>query len=243
MSQTPQRAPVDRGAGGADNQQKRWQERSGLVRQITLSAVAVAIGLAVLFAVLFFAVVSLRDRSLEAQRSQQVIAAASELQTLVVDMQTGVRGFIIYDTTEIPRALPCCAAAIPVAPRRTLLRLTNGNAAPARARSADYAARGSIRPQYHVRRSCSSCKGIRRSRESSCSVQPRKQEVPAIRDLFGKLLTSEKAVGAARARKVALHNTQRPHRRGDRPRRGAAGDPARRSLYQSSSRKACANDG
>ena len=100
MSQIPQRAPVDGGPGGADDQPRRWRERSGLVRQITLSSIAVAVGLAILFAVLFYAIVSLRDRSLEAQRSQQVIAAASQLQTLVVDMQTSVRGFILFDKRQ-----------------------------------------------------------------------------------------------------------------------------------------------
>src|SRR5262245_6484094 len=128
MSQIPQRAPVDGGAGGADNQPKSWRERSGLVRRITLSAVAVAVGLAILFAVLFFAIVSLRDRSLEAQRSQQVIAAASQLQTLVVDMETGVRGFILTDRPEYLDPWRNARRHYPDA-RAMLLSLTNGNPA------------------------------------------------------------------------------------------------------------------
>src|SRR5713101_2499270 len=68
---------------------------SGLVARISLSAFTVGVGLAVLFAVLFLAIIGLRDRSLEARNSQQVIASANQLQTLVVDMESGVRGFFI----------------------------------------------------------------------------------------------------------------------------------------------------
>jgi signal transduction histidine kinase len=205
MSQTPQRAPVDGGAGGADGQQKRWRERSGLVRQITLSAAAVAIGLAVLFAVLFFAVVSLRDRSLEAQRSQQVIAAASQLQTNVLDMQTGVRGFIIYNKPKYLEPYYAARRRYGGA-KRTLLRLTNGN--PLQHERARQITRLSDR--YVLNISPQLVQFMQRNpqvaREFVLSSNLA-QEVPAIRDLFGKLLTSEKATGGARARKV--HSTTR----------------------------------
>ena len=76
-----------------------------------------------MFAVLFFAIVSLRDRSLQAQRSQQVIAAASELQTLVVDMQTGVRGFIIFNKPRYLEPWRTARRRYPRA-RTTFLQLT-----------------------------------------------------------------------------------------------------------------------
>jgi signal transduction histidine kinase len=82
--------------GAATNEERggRWA-RSGLVTRIALSAVAVGLGLALVFAVLFLAITGLRHRSLEARHSQQVIAKANQLQTLVVDLETGVRGFAI----------------------------------------------------------------------------------------------------------------------------------------------------
>ena len=81
------------GAGGS-NGRSRWAD-SGLVTRIAFAAIAVAIGLAIVFAVLFLAILSLHQRSLDARRSQQVIATANELQTLVVDLETGMRGFAI----------------------------------------------------------------------------------------------------------------------------------------------------
>jgi CHASE3 domain sensor protein len=68
---------------------------SGLVARIALSAVVVAFGLAIVFTVLFLAVTSLRQRSVDATQSQEVIATANRLQTYVIDLETGARGFAI----------------------------------------------------------------------------------------------------------------------------------------------------
>ena len=83
------------GAGGPSGRLRRSWANSGLVARIAFAAVAVAIGLAIVFAVLFLAIGSLHQRSLDARRSQQVIATANELQTYVIDLETGARGFAI----------------------------------------------------------------------------------------------------------------------------------------------------
>jgi len=72
-----------------------WWTRSGLVVRIAVSAFVVGMGLALVFAVMFLAITGLRQRSLDARHSQQVIATANELQTLVIDLETGMRGFAI----------------------------------------------------------------------------------------------------------------------------------------------------
>jgi signal transduction histidine kinase len=200
MSQTPQRAPVDGGAGGADDQPKRWRERSGLVRQVTLSAIAVAGGLAILFGVLFFAIISLRDRSLEAQRSQQVIAAASQLQTLVVDMETGVRGFIITDDEHYLAPWRDARRKYPGA-RANLLQLTSGkplqHARAVRITRLANKYLGTVTPQLigFMQRNPPVAKEFVASGFAN-------EEVPAIRKLFGKLLSSEKVVGGDRENRV-----------------------------------------
>jgi signal transduction histidine kinase len=68
---------------------------SGLLARIALSAIVVATGLAIVFGVMFLAIMTLRDRSVEAAHTQQVIATANRLQTLVIDLETSVRGFVI----------------------------------------------------------------------------------------------------------------------------------------------------
>jgi signal transduction histidine kinase len=60
-----------------------------------MSALVVAAGLAIVFGVLFLAIITLRDRSVQAAHTQQVIATANRLQTLVIDLETSVRGYVI----------------------------------------------------------------------------------------------------------------------------------------------------
>jgi signal transduction histidine kinase len=100
---------------------------SGLLARIALSAIVVGVGLAIVFGVLFLAITTLRDRSVEAAHTQQVIATANRLQTLVIDLETSVRGFVI---TKNQRELDPWRRAQLQYPGETkrLLALTKDNA-------------------------------------------------------------------------------------------------------------------
>jgi signal transduction histidine kinase len=113
--------------GAATNEERggSWA-RSGLVTRIALSAVAVGLGLALVFGVLFLAITGLRHRSLEARHSQQVIATANELQTLVIDLETGVRGFAITGDRTYLRPWTRAQQRYPTEFRK-LLALTQDN--------------------------------------------------------------------------------------------------------------------
>jgi signal transduction histidine kinase len=113
--------------GAATNEERGgWWARSGLVTRIALSAVTVGLGLALVFAVLFLAITGLRHRSLEARHSQQVIATANELQTLVIDLETGVRGFAITGDRTYLRPWTRAQQRYPTEFRK-LLALTRDN--------------------------------------------------------------------------------------------------------------------
>ena len=71
------------------------RDRSGLLTRIAIALGALALALALVFVVLIVAVAGLRDRSFDARRSEQVIATANGLQTLVIDFETGLRGYAI----------------------------------------------------------------------------------------------------------------------------------------------------
>jgi signal transduction histidine kinase len=89
-------------ATGGTEESRSWWARAGLTVRIAVSAALVGVGLALVFAVLFLAITGLRHRSLEARHSQQVIATANRLQTLVIDLETGLRGFAItHDATYL----------------------------------------------------------------------------------------------------------------------------------------------
>jgi signal transduction histidine kinase len=79
----------------SENEAQSSAPNRGLLARIALSAIAVAVGLALVFTFLFIAIVSLRQRSAEARHSTEVISAANRVQGLVVDLETGVRGFFI----------------------------------------------------------------------------------------------------------------------------------------------------
>jgi len=114
------------GVGESNGEARGWWARTGLVTRIALSALSVAIGLAIVFAVLFLAIVSLRQRSLDAKHSQEVIATANGLQTLVIDLETGARGFAL---TREERYLDPWNTAQALYPREiaALLELTKDN--------------------------------------------------------------------------------------------------------------------
>src|SRR5438067_870545 len=89
-------APPEAGTGGTNGDRGHSGARSGLLTRIVLGVGGLGAGLVIVFALLLIAVVGLRHRSLEARRSQEVIATANGLQTLVIDFETGLRGFVIW---------------------------------------------------------------------------------------------------------------------------------------------------
>jgi signal transduction histidine kinase len=74
---------------------RRLRAPSGLAAAMGLAAAAVAIALVTLFALLLVAILSYRDSSTTARHAQQAIASANQLETLALDLETGLRGFII----------------------------------------------------------------------------------------------------------------------------------------------------
>jgi len=111
-------APLEPGASGPNDQRGTWWAQSGLVARIAVSAFVVGVGLALVFAVMFLAIAGLRHRSLEARHSQQVIATANQLELLVIDLETGVRGFAITKDETYLRPWQVARHRYPGATRR-----------------------------------------------------------------------------------------------------------------------------
>ena len=123
---TDGRAPLEAGSSGTNDDRGRTRALSGLLARIGVWALIVSAALGAVFAVLIFSVIGLRHRSLEARRSQEVIATTNRLETLVVDLETGLRGFVI---TRKDRELEPWRMALRLYPRelRSLIRLTAEN--------------------------------------------------------------------------------------------------------------------
>ncbi|HEX6664441.1 MAG TPA: CHASE3 domain-containing protein, partial [Gaiellaceae bacterium] len=170
---------------------------TGLVARISLAAFTVGIGLAVFFAILFLAIISLRDRSLEARNSQQVIASANRLQTLVVELESGVRGFFISGEkkdlapyTEAQRNFPYASA--------TLLSLTKDNALQhqraitIKGQVEDYLTTYSRPLLNFMRRNPPLARKFITDPQGAAQIE-------ALRQNFGRLLATEKTLGDTRS--------------------------------------------
>jgi signal transduction histidine kinase len=73
----------------------RARRRAGLAAGTALAGGLVGVALTVLFTVLLVAILNFRHASLTARHAQQAIASANRLETLVLDLDAGLRGFLI----------------------------------------------------------------------------------------------------------------------------------------------------
>ena len=197
MSAPPRavRAPLDAGSSG-QNDEGNWWTRSGLVARIAFAAIAVGVGLAVVFVVLFLAITGLRHRSLEARHSQQVIATANQLQTLVIDLETGLRGFVITNNERDLRPWRRAQERYPSAIRK-LLALTNdvplqhSRALEIKRAIDEYLETFSVPLVKFLRRNPSAARKI-------IAAGGGRAAVAAIRDRFARFLDTERRLGETR---------------------------------------------
>jgi signal transduction histidine kinase len=196
MSQAGPDAEAAAGSGGSNGHSRRSWTAFGLFARIAFSAIAVALGLAIVFAVLFLAILSLHQRSLDARRSQQVIATANRLQTFVIDLETGVRGFAL---THDERYLDPWQRAQELYPgaTATLVELTKDNGLQHRRAL-------TIKTEiqnYFIYYSLPLVGFLRRNPEEAPSVARDargRMQVEAIREQFERFLATETALSAAR---------------------------------------------
>jgi signal transduction histidine kinase len=188
-------ATLEAGASGPNDERGTWWAQSGLVARIAVSAFVVGIGLALVFAVMFLAITGLRHRSLEARHSQQVIATANQLETLVIDLETGVRGFAITKKETYLQPWRVARGRYPAATRR-LVELTkdsplqHGRALGIKSAIENYF-RYSLAVVGFLQRNPTLAPTIATSPSSQALVQH-------IRGLFDQFLATERALGVTR---------------------------------------------
>ena len=174
---------------------RSWWARSSLAVRIAVSAFVVGVGLALVFGVMFLAITGLRHRSLEARHSQQVIATANQLQTLVIDLETGVRGFAI--TRKLRYLAPWRDARRRYrASTRRLVQLTaddrtQHDRAIGIKRAIEQYVNDSVQVVYFLGRNPTLAPTV-------ATAQPRQQQVERIREQFATFLTSERRLGEQR---------------------------------------------
>ena len=177
-------------ATDAGHVERQPKVRSGLLARIAIALGALALALALVLVVLIVAVRGLRDRSNEARHSEQVIATANALQTLVIDFETGLRGYAITRETKYLRPLERARSNYKRQVNE-LIQLTADD--PAQQRKARMI--GSRVQSYFDTYSEPIILFIQRNRPAAKTVALAAESVNEIRGLFGQFLRTEQNRG------------------------------------------------
>jgi signal transduction histidine kinase len=180
----------------------------GLTRRMVIASGVLALIVGAAFTVLLFSVDDLRTQQRLSTRSQQVLVTANELELLVVDLETGVRGFVITGQERFLQPWRVAQATLPGV-SRNLERLTAGGVQQHRAESlaaeaASYLRNYSVPLVETARRDPAAARTLAVAEEG-------KRRVDAMRSEFGELIATEQRLSAARqersdqaARRAAL---------------------------------------
>jgi signal transduction histidine kinase len=190
------RATSDAGSDDTNGQTRDSRARFGLLGRIVVAVGGLAAGLCVVFVLLIAAVIGLRHRSLEARHSQQVIATANGLQTLVIDFETGLRGFVITNQDRFLDPWRRARRRFPSEAASLIRQTADDPAQQASAREIRAAVEAYLR-DYSVpliefmRRNPGAARQVAASGDGA-------KQVNELRDRFGRFLAAEEARGAAR---------------------------------------------
>jgi signal transduction histidine kinase len=164
--------------------------RGGLTRRTVLASAVLALLVGAAFAVLIRAVTEERDSSDRAIRSQEVISAANRLERLVLDLETGQRGFLV---TGEERFLEPWLESRDAYRRASdaLVTVTRGDDAQARAAREIASAVDAYVAEYSVPLVEAARRGEPSARSAE-ALEEGKQRVDALRARFDEFVAAER---------------------------------------------------
>jgi signal transduction histidine kinase len=169
--------------------------RGGLAFRTIVASALLAVLVGTAFAVLVRAIADERDSAELATHSQEVIATANGLERLVLDFETGQRGFLITRDSRFLEPWRAALAAYPAA-GRDLIRLAAVSAQDRGARRI-VAAVDSYARDYSVPL-VEAAGREDPSASSAASLAEGRQRVDAIRGLFDRFVAAERRLFSAR---------------------------------------------
>jgi signal transduction histidine kinase len=167
----------------------------GLTRRMVVASGLLALIIAAAFAVLLFSITDLRTSARLARHSEEVLAAANQLERLVVDLETGVRGFVITGQTEFLQPWREAQVAFPEQARR-LERLTVVPEQHRRTQRIAQAATSYVR-DYSVPLVAAARRDLASAR-TVAATQEGKRRVDGMRVEFDQLMATERALAVTR---------------------------------------------
>jgi signal transduction histidine kinase len=171
----------------------RW--RGGLTRRMVVASGLLALIIGAAFAVLLRSVEDVRSSEQRARRSEEVLSTANQLERLVVDMETGQRGFFLTGQESFLQPWRAAQAAFPAVSRR-LEQLAAVPEQQQRARRINQAVTSYLR-DYSIPLVAAARRDPAAGRRAAATSQGR-QRVDAIRSEFDQLVATERRLSAAR---------------------------------------------
>jgi CHASE3 domain sensor protein len=171
----------------------------GLTRRMVVASGLLALVVGAAFAVLLSSVADLRASEHRARLSEEVLVVANRLERLVVDLETGQRGFIITGQERFLEPWHDAQIAIPEQ-ARSLERLVAGNLEQlARAQRIAQATTSYLR-EYSVPLVATARRDLAAA-QTVAATEEGKQRVDAIRAEFDRFVETERGLAVARQRR------------------------------------------
>jgi signal transduction histidine kinase len=167
----------------------------GLTRRMVVASGLLALVVSAAFVVLLISVEELRTSEGLALHSQEVLAAANQLERLVIDVETGQRGFVITGQERFLAPWRDAQRALPEASRR-LVQLTADDREHGQALLIGRAATAYVR-DYSVPLVAAARRDPRSARTVAATEEGRRR-IDAIRAEFDRLVASERSLAVAR---------------------------------------------
>jgi signal transduction histidine kinase len=170
--------------------------RGGLTRRMVVASGVLALLIAAAFAILFLAIVNLREATDLRRRAREAQSAATVLETSVIDLETGLRGFVITGAERFLQPWNEARAAFPDR-SATLERLVADEPVQLRRVQLIVGAVSSYIEDYSVPL-LDAVRGNDPSARTIARTQEGKDRMDAIRSEFGAFAAAEGAVLTAR---------------------------------------------
>lgn len=170
--------------------------RGGLTRRMVVASSLLALVVGAAFAVLLFSVADLSGSEQRGRQSGEVLVVANRLERLIIDVETGLRGFVITGQDNFLEPWRAAQAAFPEQARTLERRVADNPEQLTRAQRIVQAATSYIRDYSvplvdTVRRDPASARTVAVTAEG-------KRRVDAIRAEFDRFLATEDNLAAAR---------------------------------------------
>ena len=178
----------------------------GLRARIVLASLLLGVVFAGAFLLLLVADQHLRHSARDSRHSEQVIALANQLQKLVLDLETGERGFVITGQDTFLEPYRAAVAALPTTIDRLSQLVANDASQEARLDEIDRRIRDY--ETHWVRRVVTVARHDRPAAATLVATGAGKQRVDAMRTMFSQFLATQQRLSSAGAKQADSQGSQ-----------------------------------